>query len=64
MGVDKTYFFPFSLKGEVNKRLEKEMVTHSSICLENPMDSGACRAMVHRVTELDTTEVTYYASCK
>ena len=56
--MDKTYFFPFSLKGEVNKRLEKEMVTHSSICLENPMDSGACRAMVHRVTELDTTEVT------
>ena len=51
MGVDKTFFFPFSLKGEVNKRLEKEMVTHSSICLENPMDRGACQAMVNRVTQ-------------
>ena len=27
-------------------------------CLENPMDRGAWRATVHRVTELDTTEVT------
>ena len=25
-------------------------------CLENPMDSGAWQAMVHRVTESDTTE--------
>ena len=25
-------------------------------CLENPMDRGACRATVHSVTELDTTE--------
>ena len=25
-------------------------------CLEDPMDRGAWRAMVHRVTELDTTE--------
>ena len=25
-------------------------------CLENPMDRGAWRAIVHRVTELDTTE--------
>ena len=27
-------------------------------CLENPMDSGAWRAMVHRVEESDTTELT------
>ena len=27
-------------------------------CLENPMDRGARWAMVHRVTESDTTEVT------
>ena len=27
-------------------------------CLENPMGRGAWRAIVHRVTELDTTEVT------
>ena len=26
-------------------------------CLENPRDRGAWRAMVHRVTELDVTEV-------
>ena len=27
-------------------------------CLENPMDRGAWRAMVHRVTHGQTTEVT------
>ena len=27
-------------------------------CLENPMDRGAWRAIVHRVTELDRTEAT------
>ena len=27
-------------------------------CLQNPMDRGAWQATVHRVTELDTTEVT------
>ena len=27
-------------------------------CLENPVDRGAWWATVHRVTELDTTEVT------
>ena len=27
-------------------------------CLENPMDTGARRAMVHRVAESDMTEVT------
>ena len=27
-------------------------------CLENPMDRGAWRATVHRVTESNTTEVT------
>ena len=27
-------------------------------CLENPMDRGARRAMVQRVTESDMTEVT------
>ena len=25
-------------------------------CLENPMDRGAWRAIVHRVSELDTTK--------
>ena len=28
------------------------------IHLENPVDRGAWRAIVHRVAELDTTEVT------
>ena len=27
-------------------------------CLENPMDRGAWQAIVHRVIESDTTEVT------
>ena len=27
-------------------------------CLENPMDRGAWWAVVHRVAELDTTQVT------
>ena len=27
-------------------------------CLENPMDRGAWRATVHRVAELDMTEMT------
>ena len=27
-------------------------------CLENPMDRGAWQATVHRVAELDNTEVT------
>ena len=27
-------------------------------CSDNPMDRGAWQAMVHRVTELDTTEAT------
>ena len=36
--------------------LEKEVATHSSICLENPMDRGAWRAIVYRVVEeLDMT---------
>ena len=27
-------------------------------CLENPMDRGAWRAIIHRIAESDTTEVT------
>ena len=42
--------------------LEEGMATHFNIlCLQNPMDRGAWRAAVHRVTESDTTEVTEYA---
>ena len=39
--------------------LQEEMASHSiSSFLENPMDSGAWWATVHRVTQLDMTEVT------
>ena len=34
--------------------LEKEMVTHSSICLGNPMDRGAWWAQSAGSQELDT----------
>ena len=34
--------------------LEKEMATHSSSCLENPMDGGAWWATVHRVAKSRT----------
>ena len=34
--------------------LEKETATHSSICLENPMDRGAWWATVHGVTKSRT----------
>ena len=37
------------------------MANHSSIlCLENPMDRGAWRAIVHWVAELDITEGTWH----
>ena len=39
--------------------LEEGMATHSNYsCLENPMDKGAWRATVHRITESDKTEAT------
>jgi len=43
--------------------LEEGMATHSSqySCLENPIDRGSWWASVHRVAELDTTEVTQHA---
>ena len=31
-------------------------------CLENPMDTGAWQATVHRVTKSDTTEVTQHST--
>ena len=31
--------------------LQKEMATHSSSCLENPMDGGAWQATIHGVTK-------------
>ena len=31
-------------------------------CLENPVDIGAWRAMVHRLTESDMTEETWYVN--
>ena len=34
--------------------LEKGMATHSSKCLENPMDRGAWRAVVHGVAKSRT----------
>ena len=34
--------------------LEKEMATHSSILMENPMDRGAWQAMVHRAVRSQT----------
>ena len=35
--------------------LDEGVATHSSVsCLENPMDRGAWRAVVHRVAESDT----------
>ena len=35
--------------------LDEGVATHSSVsCLENPMDRGAWRAVVHRVVESDT----------
>ena len=30
-------------------------------CLENPMDRGAWRAIIHGVTKSDMTEMTYHA---
>ena len=38
--------------------LEKEMATHSSILLENPMDRGAWWATVHRVARVRHNLVT------
>ena len=34
--------------------LEKGMATHSSICLENPMDGGAWQVIVYEVTKSQT----------
>ena len=34
--------------------LEKGMATHSSICLENPMDRGAWQVIVYEVTKSQT----------
>ena len=42
--------------------LEKEMATHPFSCLENPMDRGAWRAVVHGVAESDFHFQELYAS--
>ena len=43
--------------------LEKEMATHSSILAwENSMDGGAWQAIVHGVTESNTTEQLHFTS--
>ena len=34
--------------------LEEEITTHSVFLLENPLDRGACRATVQRVTKSQT----------
>ena len=34
--------------------LEKGIATHSSICLENPMDRGAWQVIVYEVTKSQT----------
>ena len=40
--------------------LEKEMANHSSICLDNSLNRGACWATVHGVTkESDMTRCTH-----
>ena len=47
--------------------LEKDMATHSSSCLEKPMDRGAWWATVHGVskslTRLSDFTFTFFLSC-
>jgi len=38
----------------LTSKVEKEMETHSSICLENPMKRGTWRATIHGVTKSQT----------
>ena len=41
--------------------LQKEMAIHSSIpAWKNPMHEGACKATIHGVAELDTTEQLHF----
>ena len=52
------YFTSYFITGEGNgKPLQYS-------CLENPIDRGAWRAMVHRAAESDTTEVTRHTQRK
>ena len=49
-------FTPIQSLGQEDP-LEKEMATHCSICLGNPLGRGAWRATVHEVmNESDMTE--------
>ena len=38
----------------LGRSLEEEMATHYSFCLENSMDRGAWRAVIHGVTKSQT----------
>ena len=60
-GKEPTYQCWKHKRCELDPRIRK-IPWHGNLlqysCLENPMDRGAWRATVHRITGSDTTEVT------